>query len=571
MLHLRETVPRVEVTRFQVMPSANTSFGPALSLSPDGRYLAFTATDARGHSFVWSRPLDALEARELPATDGTTLLPFWSPDSRFLVFGGGGKLKKVDIAGGPAQPICDWSLPVTGGSWSQTGVILFSSSNFGIMRVPSSGGIAAPATKLMPGEALHSHPFFLPDGRHFLYTRYSQSYGGSAIHIGSLDAKPEEQSMHRVLIAGFGTYAAGKDPNHGHILFLRDRSLMAQPFDAGELRLEGEPLLVADPVSQYATRGLFTNSSTGTLAYRSGNASALSICWYDRQGKQIGEPLSQGIYRSPSISPDGKTVALRVMDLSGNTDIWLLDLVRGGLIRFTFDPAAEGAPVWSPDGSRITFYSTRNALQDLFVREFNQMRPEQLLWHSNAAVVPSAWSPDGRYLLFSSTRRSREISVLALKPDGSPAGPETPLIPNHVSAWGAQFSPDGHWVAYVSDASGQPEIYVRPFPTPNDGGSQSMVSNGGGEQPRWNRNGKELFYRTGRNLMSVPVTPGAEFHAGIPKVLFEAPTFPGAGAISEADWDVSPDGSRFLMLSEPRNREAEPITVVLNWLAGVKR
>ncbi|HJZ98058.1 MAG TPA: protein kinase [Candidatus Solibacter sp.] len=571
-VHFREQPAAVQPIRFQLRPPDKTAFGPAFALSPNGRTLAFVAADVQGRSFIWVRPLDALDAYPLPATEGSGFLPFWSPDSRYIVFAGGGKLKKVDATGGPAQAICDSPPIVIGGSWNADGTILFSGNEGAILKVPAAGGIAVPLTKLQAGETFHSHPFFLPDGRHFLYSRQSQTAGDSSVYIGLVDAKPEEQPVQKVVTAPYAIYAAGKDPNRGHLLFLRERTLMAQPFDAGHLRTENDPFPIADPVGQYVTRGLFSASQTGTLVYQSGTGAQVTLSWFNREGKPIGTPLGSGAYRSPAISPDGKWVAARFMDSrTGNQDIWLFDLARGSNTRFTFDPALEQAPVWSPDSARVAFTSSRSGMGDLYVRHASQVRPESLLLHGDRPKSPFSWSPDGRFLLYSETQPLVGLRYLEVPADGSTASTTAPFLASQFRASQAQFSPDGRWVAYTSEESSHAEVYVRPFPPPKDGGGQWMISNGGGTQPRWNRNGKELLYFSGRKMMSVEVTTGAQFHAGIPKPLFDSAIYAAAAVFTEPDWDISPDGQRFLITTEPNSSNNTPITVMVHWLEALRK
>jgi hypothetical protein len=452
-------------------------------------------------------------------------------------------------------------------------VILFGSTDRAILRVSANGGTAVPATKLEPTEAFHTQPFFLPDGHHFLYTRISPSGGG--VYIGSLDAKPEDQSAQRLLTAQFAIYAPGRPSGPGYVIFLRDSSLMAQPFDAGRLELQGDAIPVADPVGLYATRGLFSASASGVLAYQGGSgASGIRLAWYDRQGKLLGEAAPPASYRAPEISPDGGRLALRRLDpQTGNSDIWLIDLIRGGNTRFTSDPAVDGAPVWFPDGSRIVFASNRAGHFDLYVRPTNQSRPEEVLLRSGEDKTAQSISPDGRYVMYSANdvKTGRDLWYVPLSGNVPGAGTPSLFLQTEFRESEAQFSPDGRWVAYSSDATNRSEIYVRPFPPPKEGGAQLMVSNGGGIQPRWNHNGKEILYLSGRKVMSVEVTSNAEFHAGVPKVLFEAPVLSVLGVINEYDWAVTSDGKRFLINSEPVGHEAVPIMVVLNWTEGLRK
>ncbi len=458
---------------------------------------------------------------------------------------------------------------VIGGSWNPNGVILFS-SNFGvILKVSAAGGIAAPVTALAPEETYHSHPFFLPDGRHFLYTRLAQRAENTGIYVGSVDAKPEDQRAKRVLNAGYAIYAASADPARGYLLFLRERTLMAQPFDPAKLELAGDPVPVADPVGQYANRGLFSASANGALAYRSGVGGVNRLTWFDRQGKVLGYASDLGAYNTLALAPDATRVAAQRTELqTANFDIWLIDLLRGGSTRFTFDPAFESNPVWSPDGRRIVFGSNRDGVYNLYEKDSSGAGAEEPLFKSNGNKYPHDWSRDGRFLIYAevSPKTGYDLWVLPMTGERKP----TPFLQTQFREDQAQFSPDGHWVAYLSDASGAPEIYVRPFPASQSNGGQWMISNGGGTQPRWRGDGKELLYFSGRKLMAVDISTNPAFKAGIPKVLFEAPLFAGT-TLSLHHWDAAADGKRFLINTEAGENNSAPITVVLNWAAGLKR
>ncbi|MDE3165591.1 MAG: serine/threonine-protein kinase, partial [Acidobacteriota bacterium] len=569
-IYFRERMPVPEIVRFQLEPPRNAAFGTAFALSPDGRKLAFAAAGPDGRSMLWIRPLDAVEAKPLPGTEGTVFLPFWSPDSRFVAFSVDGKLKKIDAEGGPPQGMSDVPQIVIGGSWSRAGVILFGSNAGPLLKVPAAGGVATPMTRIEREETFHSHPFFLPDGRHFLYTRHSGNPGATGIYVGSLDDRPEQPRPRRLLSAQFAVYSPGARAGRGHLLFLRDRSLMAQPFDAQRLELEGEAVPLADPVAQYITRGLFSVSATGTLAYQTGLTMGNRLVWYDRHGGVLSDAEAAGAYNDPQISPDGTRLAVRQIEpQTDGADIWVMDLARGGGSRFTFNPAADTRPVWSPDGSQIVFTSSRSGMSDLYRKSSSGAGTAQLLHHSSDADYPYDWSPDGRFLIFGdvSPQTGLDLWLLPQPGDASPGKP-IPFLVTEFREAGAQFSPDGHWIAYVSNASGRPEVYVRPFPPRPDSG-QWPVSTSGGVQPRWNRNGKELLYFSGAKLMSVEVKTTPSFQAGEPKALFEAPIFTAGDVMTEIAWDISRDGKRFLITTHSGQTGAAPITIVLNWAAGL--
>ncbi|MBZ5579127.1 MAG: protein kinase [Acidobacteriia bacterium] len=568
------TPPAREVMRFQVPPpeKMNFTFTAPPVISPDGRRLAFFANgDGGGLGQIWVRSLDTLEARMLPGTENAGGALFWSPDSRSLAFGAGPlplKLKRVDVAGEPPQTLCEPSTGVPTGSWSREGVVVLSAT--GLLRVAAAGGDCTPVTVLntSKGESFHRFPYFLPDGRHFVYQRVSSRPEVTGLYIGSLDTKPEQQSDKRLLATQSGAvYVPSPDGPAGFLLFLREGALIAQPFDAGRLELAGDAIPIAEQVSSgpLAIGGYFSASPTGVLAYRTGTSfggGALRLTWFDRQGKQVSASAggAPGTFNTPALSPDGTRVAFRA-DTQANLDLWLYDVVRTTSARFTFAAAVDTAPVWSPDSTRIAYASDR----DLYLKVATGAGSEEPLFKSGQSKIPTDWSRDGRYLLFTSTdpKTGADLWVMPMTGERKPAV----YLQTEFNETEGRFSPDGRFVAYQSNASGSNEIYVQPFPNPT--GGKWMVSKGGGLMPRWRRDGKELYYldSAGNNLMSVEVTPGPNFQAGVARTLF-------AFAAGPNPYDVSGDGQKFVRFAVAlvaSNAPPSPITVVLNWTAGLRK
>ena len=586
--HFRETPPIVQPMRFELAAPASNRYTNFLALSPDGRKIAFSAIGLDGRVRIWVRALETVEARAVAlTTGGNAPYPFWSSDSRFIAVQIGGKMKKVEAAGGPEQTICDTPLGFLGGAWNQDGTIIFG-SNRGLMRVPAAGGEPVPLTAVDSSgqESAHVGPAFLPDGRHFLYLRRSNRDQTNGIYVGSLDAKPEQQDHRRLLAASLpAAYAtSGYDKGSGHILFLRESTLMAQPFDARKLALTGDANVVAEPVAS-AQLGFFAASANGVLAYRAaagGLAVRGQLTWFDRAGKSLGTVGEPGLYNTVALSPDGTRAAVSRNDpeasressgtgANGNVDIWLHEFSRGTSTRFTFDRGQEFMAVWSPNGSRIIFSSDRDGSVNLYQKVSNGAGTEEALLKSNERKYAYDWSQDGRFLLYAVAGPKSSLWVLPLTDDQKPKA----YLQTESNTHQARFSADSRWVAYTSDESGQNEVYVRPFPSAS--GGKWMVSNGGGSQPRWRRDGKELFYISADSkLVSVEVAAASgSFQAGIPKALFAAPIFGGATVLNVTRYDVTADGKKFLINSLPTETTSAapspPIIVVLNWAAGLKR
>jgi eukaryotic-like serine/threonine-protein kinase len=583
-VHFREKPPAAELSRFQIPMPANLHFpGPtaAAEVSPDGRKLAFPAAGADGKAHMWIRSFDSLDARLLPGTElSNTPQPFlWSPDSRFIAFlSSDRKLKKVDISGGPAQTLCD-AISVWGGSWSPDGTILYGSFPRVVMRVPAAGGTPTALTALDPArqERAHLFPKLLPDGRHFLYFRQSNTPGNSGIYVGSIDAKPSEQSTKPLLVneAFPEYYVPSPDSGTGHMLFYREGTVVAQPFDPNKLELSGDPVPVAEPVGSQGGSGFFSASTNGVLTYVEGNGGAgnTQLTWFNREGKNLGIIGDPGIFTTSALSPDGKQAAVSRLDLqqSRNSDLWLFDLTRGGAAtRFTFDASIAGDPVFSPDGSRIVFRSARDGLGNLYQKLTNGAKNEELLLKSAEMKFPTSWSGNGRFLLYAVQTAKAKGNIWILPMEGSKKEP-MPFQVTEFDETRARFSPDGHWIAYESDESGRFEVYVREFLLGSDGKPEPtgkhQISSGGGEIPQWREDGKELFYISvdRRTMMSAEITTKPVFQSLPGKMLFQVPAALGAPPA------VTGDGKRFLVVIPVSQSGTQQFTVVQNWQAGLKK
>jgi Tol biopolymer transport system component len=555
----RPSAPPVVAVRFFLSAPGKTDYLGGPIVSPDGRLVVFGARDASGKESLWVRPLASLEAHPIVCTEGSAGSPFWSPDSRSIGFWSAGKLKRIDIAGGPVQTICDAAF--AGAAWGRDGIIVFGTgTGGGLSSIPATGGTPTQLTTLdkSRNENFHVHPYFLPDGRHFLFLARSAQEEKSAIVVGSLDSKE------RKFLVNADSSMAYAPP--GYLIFARQQTLMAQVFNADTLKVSGEPFPIADRVGRTlaTAQAYFSVSETGVLVYRSLGRDDSQLTWFDRSGRKlstIGEP---GIYAGIGLSPDEKRVALqKIDDEKGTYDIYLIELPRGIPSRLTFDPAADVYPVWSPDGTRIPFTSNRSGTANLYQKLSSGAGNDEILFESAAAKLSLDWSPDGRYLLYQAgIQQNFDLWVLPLFGERKP---EIFLQTDFAEMYG-RFSPDGRWVAYVSNASGKREVYVRGFPAP---AGPWQISNGGGTQPRWRHDGRELFYLSpDKRIVAVDVDGSSgTFQAGIHTTLFDV-RLGGLNGVS--DYEVADNGQRFLanMVVE---QNAAPATVVMNWTADLKR
>ncbi len=547
--------------RFSISPPENSTFAVVweshnLALSPDGRLLAFVATIGNSQQVLWVRPLEALAARMLPGTEGA-YSPFWSPDSRYVAFFADGKLKKISATGGPPQTLCTVA-GSNNGSWGRGGTILFTqlfAALEGVYQVSASGGAATPVAGTSPTgkETRHRWPHFLPDGRHFLYVAHdAQEY--MQLYVASLG--PGETKV----VANLASRVEYAPP--GYLFFTRDGTLMAQPFDAEKLSFTGEPVPIAEKLPYFISGWApFSTSGKGVLAYQSG-ATLSRLVWFDRTGKEVGLAGKPGQYGGLRLSPDGQKVALEVRDAAtGTSDLWILDLSRGAMTRFTHDPALESNPIWSPDGRTILFESHGGKTlagprqQTLGTSDSKQApiaRAESFQWMRD-------WSMDGRFIAYDQLDPDTGYDLWLQPLFGDRKA--YPLLRTQFQEGEAAFSPDGRWLAFASDESGKPEVYVL---AAKGSGERWQISTDGGLHARWRRDGRELFYlATDHALMAVPIKEGAAFESGPPTSLFK---------IEAEGWnlyDVTADGSRFLVNTGSRTNL--PINVVVNWTSDLKR
>jgi eukaryotic-like serine/threonine-protein kinase len=574
----REQPPERQVVRFEISAPENNIINRLFALSPDGHKLAMTLIAEGGGTSLWIRELDSVDMRRLSGTEGasTAAPPFWSPDSRFIGFFADDKLRRIDVSGGSPQVVCDAEEGV-GGAWSREGVIIFGRARSGIWRVPEAGGAASQIAVIVPPEETYA-PALLPDGRHFLY-EIGRTF---EVNRATFVATPDGKMKKRLLSGTLGTvYAAPSAAGEkGHLLFLRaggvGSTLLAQPFNEKSLESTGVAFPVADNV------GSFSASENGVLGYRALPSlfNRTQLAWVDRTGKLLGNVGPPGRYNSLALSPDGGRVALARLDDSGDPDIWILDVYRDVPTRYTFDASTDWEPAWSPDGKRLAFASRRDrGIDQIYWKDSSGAGNEEAVWKSAEGQRPESWSPDGKVLLFmrqSEKGSSHNLWTLPVDP-GSPGG-ERKAEPYFTSPWDitqGQFSPgpshSPRWVAYTSNESGQSQIYVQSFPA---GAGKFQISTSGGVQPRWRRDGKELFYLSlERKLMAVEVKTAPAFEYGVPKELFQTSVFRAEGFPLVFTYDVAADGNRFLVLGAALSGGANssPITVVLNWTAGLRR
>jgi Tol biopolymer transport system component len=555
---VRRAPTRPRLARFEIPTPEGVVSIDTPRISPDGRTLAFNASDSDGKSRIWVRATNTLVAQPLAGTEGTTR-PFWSPDSRFLGFFAEGKLKKIDVSGGPPQKICDAPTGADG-TWSNEGVILYDGRAADpIYRVSEAGGtpVAAVKAEAERKETQVAWPEFLPDGRHFLYMATGQKPEENAYRIGSLDSKETRTLAQAQTLV---TYAPP-----GYLLFVRDRTLVAQPFDPKALKTTGEPVPLAEHIgTNNVGLARFSVSREGTLAYRTGESGS-RLLWRDRAGRELDSIGDPGEYGNPALSRAGDRLAFDLNDSrGGKTDIWIRDLGRGVSSRFTFGTGNSISPVWSPDGARIVFASDRDGNFDLFEKPASGQGEEKLLLKNDEFKFPCDWSRDGRYIAFSSQGKKTGFDVWVLPTFGDRK--PIPFLLGAFTEIDPYFSPDGRFLAYMSTESGRAEIYVQSFPGQ---GGKWQVSSAGGSDPSWRADGKELFYRApDQKLMAAEIRTGDSFQAGIPKPLFPGRVAPGN---ARNKYLATPDGQRFLFVA-PLGREAMiPTTVVLNWNAELGR
>ncbi len=561
LLYFRKSTPETQVTRFSVnLPEGTNTRGvnaPNLALSPDGHRLVFDALDAAGQRRLWLRSLDSFSTRLLPGTEGGSY-PFWSPDGKYIAFFAEGKLKKLDTRSGVIETICPCGNGTTS-DWSRDGIILFSNADQSLSRVNAAGGKPEIVTALdvSRGEAIHNHPSFLPDGNRYLFQVFSNENPG--IYVGSLDSK--DRKLILPLISdnanANSTKAVWSPP--GYIVYALNRAtLLAQAFDPDRLELAGEPFRLAENVIVTAAGfARFTLSANGVLAFvAGGGVDTVQLTWTDRSGKRLGEAGSADRWLHPSLSPDGRFAALIRYEPGALTSVWILDLAQGATRRFVSE-GGNLSPVWAPDGKQIAFGSARNSQPNLFLKPLAGSVPEERLLESAFRNIPTSWSSDGKFLIYQ-TNYPQTRNDLWLLPMSGAREPQ-PLLQTKADEQTGRVSPDGNWLAYVSDELGSLEVYVTQFPQP---ARSWRISTSGGQRPFWRGDGKELYFVSGNKLMAASVTLGAEVQSGAPQPLFE---------IEGVNYAPSKDGQRFLVPVVTERAPAPPINVVLNWTAELKK
>lgn len=555
--------PQPVTASFLITPPEKSIGFSQIAISPDGKNLVFN-TSVDGQQQLWIRPLNSFTAKRVSGTEGANGFMFWSPDSRSVVFLAAGKIKKIDLAAGLVQDVCDFAADRRGfgGSWNRDGTIIFFMGGLGIYRVPASGGTPT----LIPGfekseEVLKRWPQFLPDGRHFLYLATTALKNSSDVMVGAIDGGEPKRLFPSTSNA---LYAPSPDGG-GHIIFSRDGALLAQSFDADKLVLIGEPFRVADQVRvNLNSRAFVSVSDNGTLVFDpSSDLENRQLTWFDRSGKQLETVGPIGSYLRVRLSPDQKRIAISRRDPSGGVfDIYVYDIARGTNSRVTTSNSDVESMAWSPDGNYIVWSSRQVTKSEMYKKLASGAGEVEVIAQSQNPIGITDWSGDGKFIMYTDADPTTNLNLWVLPLEGD----RKPLVyfetPNEDG--NGRFSPNGQFVAYRSRESGVNEVYVQTFPA---SGGKWAVSTNGGTNPVWSPDGKELFFiAPDGKLMSVEIGSGSSFEPGKAKVVFD---IAAARTNQVNDYDVSADGQRFLFIS--RMAEAtSSLSLVINWTGGLK-
>lgn len=559
------SVQQIPLTKLSVMMPAGARNTGSLALSHDSRKLVYSALSNEGTASLWMRDLDSLESKPMAGTeDGTA--PFWSPDDRFLAFFTQSKLKKVQVGGGPAQNLCDAS-GAKGGSWNKEGTLLIAPTfTGGLYRISADGGPLKPVTTPDASlqESSHRWPWFLPDGKHFLYVVLAAQRENCGIFAGSLD----DPKFKKRLLPDFSRVEYASP---GTLIFSRGNTLLAQSFDADRLELNGEALSLGEKTGYdgYSAYAAFSTSNVGTLSFGNIDALRTQLAWFDRGGNRqsvLGEPAD---YREMSFSPDESKVVLERSDpATGNNDLWIVELLRGAFSRFTYDPSNEVAPLWSPDGNRIVYCSNPNGRINIYEKSAAATGNPELVVDSAEPKYPDDWSPDANYITYESVSPQTKYDLWYVPLSGD-RKPEI-FLQTQFNETHSRFSPDGKWIAYTSDETGRGEIYLRRFPSSGDGKWQ--VSTGGGDQAQWRSDGKELYYISAdKKLTVVPIRLDKEPTLGTPAPLFQTRVIPNTLVDNRNQYLVDSGGTRFLFTERVDPTTSSPIQIILHWQASLEQ
>lgn len=561
LMRLASTTPALVTSTLSLPTTSQVPLGATqLAISPDGSRVAFSYPNAAGRSVLWVRDLASADAQPLTGTDGASG-PFWSPDSRFIAFVAGERLKRIDTTDGSMQTLAD-NAGGQPGAWSRAGVILYAHHLSGLIyRVPAQGGAPAPATERRDGDDMGTtyYPAFLPDATRFLYLRSRTVYAGSL------------NDNRRVTVledAGNATYASG------HLLFVRESTLFAQPFDPDGLRVSGSavPLATRVRINTGSGAGTFSVSANDTLVYDAEDTAPATLTWLDRQGHDVGTLGDAAMFSGIHLSGDGRWVAAAMRARTEDThDVWVFDLARDVRRRITSGGDDNTDPIVSSDGGQVLYSSRRGVLKRLLLATVGVAGGPERLVEDLANKYPSDWSADGQHVLWARAAGAGQLDLWTLALQGDRAA--VPIVQTVATESRAAFSPDGRWIAYQSDQSGRPEVYVTAFPVTGPGRPVSLL---GGANPRWRGDGREIVFLNGTRVMRVAVTPSASgLEVSSAEPLFDLGSrFHGqvmaSTGFASNQYAVTPDGQRFLF-ALPADRLYESVTLVQHWPSALPR